>query len=155
MLERHGLCHTYLLCTLDEACLIATATCHRALWNEQRDQIRSQRWNGCFFISGSVHPLACAAALDSPVAMWRQTTGPFAASGSVLRSRAPDCWVWAGQHTSCRAVCASCRQAGCSCKPPPSSSGRSRTCESTGTKAFGLETPRAAFLHNPQLNISA
>lgn len=111
--------------------------------------------NYILFISGPVHPPACAAALDSPVATWRQTTGLCVASGSVLRSRAPDCRVWAGRHTSCPAVCASCRQAGCSCKSPPSSSGRSRTSESTETKAFGLETPRAAFLHNPQLNISA
>lgn len=111
--------------------------------------------NEMLFTSGPVYPLACVAALDSPVATWRQTTGLFVASGSVLRSRAPDCWVWAGRCTSCPAVCASCRQAGCLCKPPPSSSDRSRTSESTETKAFGLETPRAAFLHNPQLNISA
>lgn len=37
MLERQGLCNMYLLCALYEARLIATATCHRALWKEQRE----------------------------------------------------------------------------------------------------------------------
>lgn len=156
MLERQGLCNTYLLRTLDEACLIASPACYRALWKEQEEFKSGQdaELDVLFFIIIIISD-PCAAPLDSPVATWRQTTGLFVASGSVLRSRAPDCWVLAHRHTSCPAVCVPCRQAGCWCKRLPSSSGRCRTSESTERTAFGLETPQAAFLHYPQLNISA
>lgn len=154
-LERQELCNTYLLRTLDEACLVTSAACHRTLWQEQREFKSGHAELDVFLIFAPCHPLACEATVDSPVATWRQTTGLFVASGSVLRSRAPDCWVWANRHTSCPAVCVSCRQAGCSCKPLPSSSGRCHTSGSTETTTFGLETPQAAFLNNPQLNISA
>lgn len=37
MLERQGLCNTYLLRTLNKASLIASAACYRALWKEQKE----------------------------------------------------------------------------------------------------------------------
>lgn len=70
----------------------------------------------------------------APLAMWRQTTGLCAASGSVWWSTIPDCWALAGPRTNCLARCATPHLVWCLCTRPPSSSSRCRTSGNTAER---------------------
>lgn len=149
-LIKHRACNTYLLCTLDEACLIAATACYWALGDgRNKDRLLQCCLRSTLSFHQRIHLLARAAALGClPVATWRQTTGLCVVSGSVWGSRVLDCRVSAGRHTNCPAVCASCRLVGCSCTAPSSSSSRCHTSESTAKSTFGLKTLHATSVNS-------
>lgn len=141
-LIKHRACNTYLLCTLDEACLIAATACYWALGDgRNEDRLLQYCLRSTLLLYHYIYLLVRAAAPGcSPVATWRQTTGLCVVSGSVWWSRVLDCRVSAGRHTNCPAACASCRLVGCSCTTPSSSSSRCHTSGSTAILIFGLKT---------------
>lgn len=72
----------------------------------------------------------------APLAMWRRTTGLYAASGSVWWSTILDCWALAGPCTNCLARCASWHLVWCLCTRPFSSSSRCRTYGNTAERTI-------------------